>query len=68
MAHDILEGKLEQADLSESAIHAILEQLCKNPAIHNILKPMLTPEDFKSAFKCVPEKTAFSFSGRGVHH
>jgi hypothetical protein len=29
---------------------------------------VLTPEDFKSAFKCVPEKTASSFSGRGVHH
>jgi hypothetical protein len=23
---------------------------------------------FKSAFKCVPEKTAASFSGRGFHH
>jgi hypothetical protein len=27
-----------------------------------------TPEDLKSAFKCVPEKTASFFSGRGVHH
>jgi hypothetical protein len=27
-----------------------------------------TPEDFKSAFKCVPEKTSLSFSGRGVSH
>jgi hypothetical protein len=26
------------------------------------------PEDFKAAFKCVPEKTALSFPGRGVHH
>jgi hypothetical protein len=25
-------------------------------------------EDFKSAFKCVPEKTASSYSGRGYHH
>jgi hypothetical protein len=29
---------------------------------------LVTPEDLKSAFKCVPEKTASSFSGRGVHH
>jgi hypothetical protein len=33
-----------------------------------IMKPVVTPEDFKSAFNCVPEKTASSFSGRGVHH
>jgi hypothetical protein len=25
-------------------------------------------EDFKSAFKCVPEKTASSYSGRGYRH
>jgi hypothetical protein len=42
--------------------------LCKHPAIDNILKPVVTPEDSKSAFKCVPEKTASSFSARGVHH
>jgi hypothetical protein len=39
-----------------------------HPSIDNILKPVVTPEDFKSAFKCVPEKTSSSFSGRGVHH
>jgi hypothetical protein len=33
-----------------------------------IMKPVVTPEDFKSAFNCVPEKTELSFSGRGVHH
>jgi hypothetical protein len=25
-------------------------------------------EDFKSAFKCVPERTSSSYSGRGYHH
>jgi hypothetical protein len=29
---------------------------------------VVTPEDFKSAFKCVADKTAASFSGRGVYH
>jgi hypothetical protein len=28
----------------------------------------VTPEDFTSCFKCVPEKTALSFSGRSVPH
>jgi hypothetical protein len=28
----------------------------------------VSPEDFTSAFKCVPEITASSFSGRGVHN
>jgi hypothetical protein len=68
MDHSIFDGRLEHAALSESAIHAIVEQVRKHPAIDNILKPVVTPEDFKSAFKCVPEKTATSFSGRGVHH
>jgi hypothetical protein len=68
MAHDIFEGKLEHAALSDSAIHAILEQLRKHPTIDKILKPVVTPEYFKSAFTCIPEKTASSFSGRGIHH
>jgi hypothetical protein len=53
--------------LSDGSINAIVAQLQKHPAIDKILKPVVTPEDFKSAFKCVPEKTASSFSGRGVH-
>jgi hypothetical protein len=54
--------------LSDEAIYAIVVQLRKHPAIDKILKPVVSPEDFKSAFKCVPEKIASSFSGRGVHH
>jgi hypothetical protein len=68
MAQDIFEGKLKHAPLSDSAIHAIWEQLRKNHGIDKIMKPVVTPEDFKTAFNCVPEKTALSFSGRGVHH
>jgi hypothetical protein len=51
MAQDIFEGKLEHAGLSDSAIHAIVEQLRKHPSIDKIFKPVVTPEDFKSAFK-----------------
>jgi hypothetical protein len=68
MDQDIYDGTLEHNALSDGAINAIVEQLRKHPAIDKILKPVVTPEDFKRAFKCVPEKTASSFSGRGVHH
>jgi hypothetical protein len=67
MAQAIYDGNLEHA-LSDSAIQAIVKQLCKHPAIEKILNPVVTPEDFKSVFKSVPEKTASSFSGKGVHH
>jgi hypothetical protein len=69
MAQSIFERTLEHAALSDSAIQAIVEKLRKHPDIDTIiLKPVVMPEDFKSSFKCVPEKTASSFSGRGVHH
>jgi hypothetical protein len=54
--------------LSDGAIYAIVAQLRKHPSIDKILKPVVTSEDFKSAFNYVPEKTASSFSGRGFHH
>jgi hypothetical protein len=59
MADDIFNGTLDHAELDDEAINAIVKQL---------LSPIITEKDFKSAFKCVPEKTASSFSGRGVHH
>jgi hypothetical protein len=68
MSQDIYDGTLEHDALSDGEINAIVTQLRKHPAIDNILKPVVTPEYFKSAFKCVPEKTASSFSGRGLHH
>jgi hypothetical protein len=67
MAQAIYDGNLEHVALSDSAIKAIITQLCKHPVKEKILKSVATPEDFKSAFRCVPEKTASSFSGRGVH-
>jgi hypothetical protein len=36
--------------------------------VQKIIQPIITEADFKSAFKCVPEKTTSSFSDRGVHH
>jgi hypothetical protein len=68
MAQDIYDGTLEHDALSDGAIHEIAAHLQKHPAIDKILKPFVWPEDFKSTFKCVPEKTASSFLERGVHH
>jgi hypothetical protein len=36
--------------------------------VQEIIQPIVTEADSKSAFKCVTEKTASSFSGRGVNH
>jgi hypothetical protein len=58
MAQEIYDGTLEHDALSDGAIYAIVAQLQKHPAIDKILKPVVTPEDLKSAFNYVPEKTA----------
>jgi hypothetical protein len=63
MDQDIYDGTLQHDALSDEAIYAIVVQLQKHPAIDKILKPVVSPEDFKSAFKFVPEKTASSFLG-----
>jgi hypothetical protein len=68
MTQAIYDGTLEHDTMSDSAIHTIVEQLLKHPDIEKILTPVVTPEDFKYAFKCVPEKTVPSLSGRGVRH
>jgi hypothetical protein len=68
MAQYIFDGTLQHDDLNDEDIYASVVKLRKHPAIDKILKPVVSPEDFKSAFKCVPEKTASCFSGRGVHH
>jgi hypothetical protein len=68
MAEAILDGTLEHDSLADKALAAILKQLRKHPNVQDIIQPIVTEVDFKSAFKCVPEKTASSFSGRGVHH
>jgi hypothetical protein len=68
MTEDILVGTFEHESLSDEALAAILKQLRKHPNVQEIIQPFVPEEDFKSAFKCVPEKTDSSFSGRGVHH
>jgi hypothetical protein len=59
MVQDIFEGTLKHAALSDRSIHAIVEQLRKHPAINNKLRLVVTPEDFKSVFRCVPENTLY---------
>jgi hypothetical protein len=68
MADAIHEGTLEHEALSDLAINAVVKQLRKHPALDKVLNPVITEEDFMSAFKCVREKTASSYSGRGVEH
>jgi hypothetical protein len=68
MAADIYNGTLDHEALDDKAINAIVIQLRKHPEIQKILSPIVTEEDFKNSFKCVPQKTASSYSGQGVHH
>jgi hypothetical protein len=68
MAETILDGTFEHKSLTDEALAAILKQLRKHPNVQEIIRPIITEAYFKSAFKCVPEKTASSLSGRGVHH
>jgi hypothetical protein len=42
--------------------------LRQHPTIQQISRPIVTVEDFKSALKYVPEKTASYCSGRSYHH
>jgi hypothetical protein len=68
MAEAILDGTFVHESLTDEALADIVQQLRKHPNVQEIIQPIITEADFKSAFKCVPEKTASSFSGRGVHH
>jgi hypothetical protein len=68
MAEAILGGTFVHEPLTDEALAAILQQLRKHPNVQESIQPIITEAYFKSAFKYVPEKTASSFSGRGVHH
>jgi hypothetical protein len=68
LAGDILDGKVYHPALTDEALHAIVKQLRRHPVIQKIIKPVITGEDFRSAVKCVMEKTASSYSGRGIPH
>jgi hypothetical protein len=45
-----------------------VKELRKHPALDKVLEPVVTENDFKSAFNCVREKTASYYFGRGVEH
>jgi hypothetical protein len=68
MADAIHEGTLEHDALSDTATKAVVKQLRKHPALYKVLEPAVTENVFKSAFNCVREKTASSYSGRGGEH
>jgi hypothetical protein len=68
LAEDILDGKADHPAFTNEALHAIVKQLRRHTVIQKIIKPVITVEDFRSTFKCVPEKTASSYSGRGIPH
>jgi hypothetical protein len=68
LAKDILDGKADHPALTDEALHAIVKQLRRHPVIQKIIKPVITVEDFRSAVKCVPKKTASSYSVKGIPH
>jgi hypothetical protein len=68
LAEDFLDGKEDHPALTNEALHAIVKQLRRHPVIQKIIKPVIKVEDFRSAVMCVPEKTASSYSGRGIPH
>jgi hypothetical protein len=68
MTEAILDSTFEHEPLTDESLTDIFQQLRKHPNVQEIIQPIITEADFKSAFKCVPEKTASSFSGRVLHH
>jgi hypothetical protein len=68
LAEDILDGKAYHPALTHEALHAIIKQPRRHPVIQKIINPVITVEDFRPEVKCVPEKTASSYSGRGIPH
>jgi hypothetical protein len=68
MAEAIIDGTFEHYSLSNYSLAAIVEHHRKHHVVREIIQPIVTEADFKTAFKCVPEKTASSFFDLGVHH
>jgi hypothetical protein len=68
MAEEILDGTLDHDCMKDDVIIAIAQQLKRHPTNQGILTPIVSAKDFQSSFKCVPEKTASSYSGRSVPH
>jgi hypothetical protein len=65
MAEAILEGTFVYDSLSNDALAAIVKQLRKHPAVTEIIQSIVAEVDFKTAFKCAPEKMASSFPAGG---
>jgi hypothetical protein len=66
---DVLDGILDHDCMKDDAIRVNIQQLKRHPTIQGILTtPIVYAKDFQSCFKCVPEKTAASYSGRLVPH
>jgi hypothetical protein len=68
MAKEILECTFEHEEISDSTLVVIVKEMWHHPAVRKLINPIVTEEDFKSAFKYVPEKMASLFSGCGVRH
>jgi hypothetical protein len=68
MGDAIFEDNLSHSALGDPAIRDIADKLKKHPMIESIINPIVTADNFKSAFKCVPEKMTPPPSGCGVHH
>jgi hypothetical protein len=68
MAEVIFDRTLEHECMKDKEIRAIVQQLKRHPTIQGILTPIVSANDFQSCFKCVPEETASSYSGRSVPH
>jgi hypothetical protein len=62
MADKIYNGTIDHEALNDKAANAIVIQLRKYPEIQQIISPIVRKEDLKSAFKCVPENMALSYS------
>jgi hypothetical protein len=68
MAEEILDGTLEHECMKDESSRSIFQQLKRHPTIQGILTPIVSVKYFQSCFKCVPDKTASSYSGRAVPH
>jgi hypothetical protein len=58
MDESILNGTLENVCMEDEAIRAIVEQLKRHKSIQGILTPIVTANNFRSCFKCVPENNS----------
>jgi hypothetical protein len=68
MAEAIRDGTFKHDSLSDDSLEAIVKQIWKHPAVTKFIQAVVTEADFKTAFKCVPEKTTSSFYGPGGVH